>query len=440
MPLAWDYDAAILGGGPAGSAAAAAIARAGGRALVLERESFPRFHIGESLMPQSNEVFEALGLSETVARAGFVEKRGASFLLADGDHPIRLGFDNANGVREPRTFNVDRARFDQLLLDHAEAQGAEVRMGARVGAVNFGERAVEVCFSEDNGAEQTVSARVVIDASGRAGVVARSLGLRRPDPELRKTAIYAHYRGVAPLQGVAAGDVQILSRGDLGWYWAIPIAPDRTSIGVVFDASESEPGCGPEERLDAFLASSPYLRRRMTAAERIGPVHAESDYSYSAARYAGERFLLAGDAGSFLDPIFSTGVYFALRSGLQAGQAVTHSPAHRTQGALQPRAARRFDRAQAHRYRFFRRLIRAFYTPAFRDVFLRPERWPAGVRAINTVLAGHDRPSVADRLRLEVFFGLVAAQERVTLVPRLHAAVRTRPDPTLDDLAAQRSH
>lgn len=231
-----DYEVAIIGGGPAGAAAARALARCGRRVLLVERQRFPRFHIGESLLPATNEVFRKLGLSELVVSAGFVEKRGASFTIEDGTRSSHVDFTTCSEVPIPLTYQVLRSRFDQLLLEQAGAAGAELRQGCQVREVVFErERVVLTLVGETAPATttETVSAEVLLDASGQAGFLAKRFGLRQPDPRLRKVAVYAHFEGVPRPPGERSGDIRIVSRHDLSWFWLIPLSPTVTSVGVV---------------------------------------------------------------------------------------------------------------------------------------------------------------------------------------------------------------
>ncbi len=410
-----EYEVVVMGGGPAGATAAACLARAGRRVLLLERDRFPRFHIGESLLPLSNPVFARLGLTEELERSGFVAKLGATFLSECGTRSARVGFSDGPGIVAPRTYHVPRAEFDSMLLERAEQSGATVRTECGVSGVDFERDGPRVRHRDERGREASVRTRVVLDASGRRGILARELGLRVPDAELRKTALFAHFEGIPSMTGPAAGDIRVVTRASGGWIWLIPLPQGRTSVGFVFDESEKpvRPGESPEECLERWMASVPLLAREGGAARRIGPARWEGDFAYATRAYSGANWLLLGDAGSFLDPVFSTGVQIALSSGVEAADAVERSLC-----AGGPRAAhfRAFHRRQRARYRFFRRLVQGFYRPAFRELLFHPEAWPAGARALTAALAGEDRPGPLTRLRLEVFYALVAL--RGALRPR----------------------
>jgi flavin-dependent dehydrogenase len=405
------FDAVVVGGGPAGSSAAIALRRAGRSVAVLEREPFPRFHIGESLLPASTRLFDHLGLGAELSAAGFVEKWGATFHDAAGEHAV--SYDFAEWTARPTVaMHVPRDRFDQLLLEHAAHAGAEVRTA---GARQFREEGREIVVTTTAG---ELRARYLIDASGRAGFVARALGERVPDRRLDKAAVYAHLRGVPRPAGRRGGDVQIVSAPDLGWVWLIPLPGGITSIGAVLD-TEVWRGLGRGE-LDALferaLKGFPLVRGWLAGADRVAPVRVESSFAYGTKRYAGGRWLLAGDAGSFLDPVFSTGVHLAVQGGAEAAAAVDRALAT----GAPTRPLRRYARLQMRRYRFLRRFVLSFYRCGTRDLFFAPTRRFGLTPAVTALLAGDFDPGPLNRLRLLLFFAIGRVQSRVALVPRLH--------------------
>lgn len=418
-------DVAIIGGGPAGATAAAVLARRGHRVALFERQTFPRFHIGESLLPASNRVFEQLGLAARVRAEAFVEKRGASFVTEDGVLSAYIDFTECSKVAAPVTYQVPRDRFDHLLLEEAREAGASVHTGCRVIEVEWGGDGVVLSLGQtaatDAGVEPTrVVARALIDASGQSGFLAKRLALRQVDSELRNVAVYAHFRGMPRLEGPRAGDIRIVSRFDLGWIWIIPLPGGLTSLGAVMSRQRhAERGeRRPEDLLAAILAETPALADELAAAERVGPARFEADFSYAPTAYAGDRWLLAGDAGSFLDPVFSTGVLLALESGMEAAEAIDRGL---RRGDLSARRFAGYDRRQRRRYQHFRRFVRAFYDPCFRDIFFQPTNRFGLLDAVVSALAGNWRPGWRERLLLRVFFSLASLQRRWTLVPRSHS-------------------
>jgi flavin-dependent dehydrogenase len=416
-----DYEAIVIGGGPAGSAAACRLAGAGRRTLLVERHRFPRFHIGESMLPASNDVFRKLGLEERIGEARFVEKRGASFVTADGCWSSYIDFTSCADVPAPVTWQVLRSEFDRILIEHAAEAGAEVRLGWRTTDVELGSAGVAVTVADPDGGESTVAAEAVVDASGQAGFLAKRLGLREVDEALRNVAVYAHYEGVPRPPGARSGDIRIVSRRDLGWIWFIPLSDAVTSVGAVTTRRQHAERGGEtaEEVLDRYLRSTPAAARQTGDARRVSPARFEADFCYAPTAYAGKRWLLAGDAGSFLDPVFSTGVLLALESGIESADAID---AALTAGDLSARAFAAYDRRQRRRFRVFRRFAHGFYDPAFRDLFLQPTHRFGLLDAIVSVLSGNWRPSLRARLRIAAFFTLVAAQRRLGFAPRTHDA------------------
>ena len=418
-PTNENYEAILIGGGPAGSTAACALAQKGHRVLVLERQQFPRFHIGESLLPASNAVFRSLGVEEKLRREAFVRKRGASFITEDDELSAYIDFTDCSKVPSPVTYQVPRARFDQLLLEHAQACGAEVRFGWHARQVEFTPDGAQLTARDEQGHKHSLSTQMVLDASGQAGFLSKRLGLRQPDPELRGLALHAQFEGIPPLEGERSGDIRIISRFDMGWIWLIPLGESLTSVGLVLPKQrlQTQDGESKEEAFERLLRSTPAMERRLAHATRTSPVRAEADFSYAPTAYAGDRWLLVGDAGSFLDPVFSTGVLLALESGLEAAEFCHQSL--RAERFESPRF-RDYENLQRRRYQFFRQFVRGFYDPAFRDLFFYPTQRFGLLDALVGAFAGHWRPSVPARARIAAFFLLTHLQRRFALVPRLH--------------------
>lgn len=416
------FDIAVIGGGPAGSSAASELARRGRRVVLLERDQFPRFHIGESLLATVNDSLDRLGLAAEVRAAGFPKKYGATFATGDGLVERYADFGQAPDVRQPQTYQVPRERFDQILLDGCRRAGADVRERHRVLDVEFDGSGATVCVADERAGEpRELSLRVagVVDASGRAGVLQRKYGLREEEPRLANLAVFSHYSGVPRQEGRRSGDIRIVSRPDLGWFWMIPISDELMSVGVVLPRAAFEELCKVVPRTDheailgRAIAQTPYVADLLRHARREWPVRVEKDYSYGVRRYAGDRWVLAGDAGSFLDPVFSTGVAIALESGLDAGGAMDEALARGDLGA--PGFAA-FERVQRGRYVAFRRFVLAFYTKSFRDLFFQPSPAPALFNAVVTFLAGQWRPTLRTRFFVWLFLLLVRIQAHVPFV------------------------
>ncbi len=411
----WEYDVAIVGGGPAGSAAATALSRAGKSVLILERDRFPRFHVGESLLPMSNVLFRELGLESVIEAGNYQEKHGASFISECGEKRYRIDFSFSDEVEEPVARHVTRSEFDERLLRNAEKCGAQVVEGARAKEFQSDENGVRVEYVDADGEAVEVKCGFLLDASGRYGFLSRRMGLRVPDQELKMVALFAQFDGVTREQGVTRGDIRIVTREDLGWWWIIPLSDNRTSVGLVLPkgADARRKGESAEETLLRCATESPVMREILGAAELVGEARVEADFSYGTRSYGGERFLLLGDAGSFLDPVFSTGVELALQSGLEAAREVTE--ALEQERKLNRRSLKRFEGLQRRRYAFYRRFVTNFYKPFFRDMLFGAAEWPRITRAMVVALAGYDRPKLRTRLLLWwVFFtvGLRARQSR----------------------------
>jgi FADH2-dependent halogenase len=416
-PRDWDFAAAVVGGGPGGSSVATALARRGHRVLLLERDQFPRFHIGESQLPWTNEVFRALGVHDTIAAAGFVRKWGASFWTLDGAIEQYADFSEAVETPTPQTFQVPRATFDELLLRHSEKCGVAVRERHRALEATFDAGGSTLRFADSNGSEQTVRVGVIVDASGRAGFLAKKLGRHAFDPQLRNIAVHAQYENIPRLPGRRAGDIRMFTRPDMGWLWLIPLSDTVTSVGAVIPQAvhRQESKATPEESLAHYLEHTPSAARLLADARRVSPARFDADYSYLGTELAGDRWVAVGDAAAFLDPIFSTGVLLAMQGGLEAAAAID---AGLRDGDLSRRRFAAYERLVRGRYHHFRRFAVGFYNPNFRDLwFRRTKRW--GVyQAVLSVLAGNWRPSLAVRLRIRFFFTLVALQRAVPIAPR----------------------
>jgi flavin-dependent dehydrogenase len=413
----WDFDVAVVGGGPGGSSAATALVRRGRRVLLLERERFPRFHIGESQLPWSNEVFRALGVEQAIAAAGFVRKWGASFRPPDSVTEQYADFEEAVETPTPQTFQVLRERFDEILLRHSERCGVTVREGHRLLDAGFDAEAVTLRFADSDGIERTARVGTVVDASGRSGVLVNRFGRHEYDPLLRNIAVHAQYEGVPRADGRRAGDIRMFTRSDMGWLWLIPLSDTVMSVGAVIPKEVHRREAKPtaEESLAHYLADTRSAASLLERARRVSPARIDVDYSYLATRMAGDRWVAVGDAAAFLDPIFSTGVLLAMQGGLDAAEAID---AGLRTGDLSGRAFARYERIVRKRYHHFRRFAIGFYDPAFRDLWFTPRKRSRIYGAIVAVLAGNWRPSPLTRARIEMFFALVAVQRFVRRVRR----------------------
>ncbi|MCH5372788.1 MAG: tryptophan 7-halogenase [Planctomycetes bacterium] len=359
------YDCAVLGGGPAGCAAAAIIAESGFSTLLIERERVPRFHVGESLMPESYWTLKRLGVLEKMKASDFVRKLSVQFVSHTGKESQPFFFREHDPRECSQTWQVERADFDKLLFDNAAEKGADCRDKTRALAVHFdGDRARGLTLQTDDGRQHEVSSKVVIDATGQQALIANSLGIRVDDPCLRKAAIWGYYRHARRDDGENGGATIILHTSEKqSWFWFIPLSNSVTSIGVVGDRDYLLKGRGrPADVFEDELVKCPALVERLADAELVSELRAIKEFSYSTQRQAGEGWVLIGDAFGFIDPIYSSGVYFALKSGELAADAVVEGLRRGDTSAAQLGAwVQPFQEGT----RWIRQLVDVYYTQEF---------------------------------------------------------------------------
>jgi flavin-dependent dehydrogenase len=409
----YDFDFAVAGGGPAGSSAATSLGQRGHSVVLFERDTFPRFHIGESLLSTANDAFAALGVTKQIEAASFPAKWGARLFTHDGQSGRYVDFTEVREVTRPQTYQVCRQEFDRILLERASEVGVEVRQACNVITCEFApDAAILEVASRSDAATSRVRVRALVDATGRGGLLARKFNLRTDEPRLANIAIFSHYTNVPRLEGPRPDDIRLIARNDAGWFWLIPISKELTSVGVVLPKSlyrRLANGGSSDETLNRTIADTPIVAELMREARREWPVRVEKDFSYSASAYAGDRWILAGDAGSFLDPVFSTGVSIAMESGIEAAAELHRA---RTRNDFSASSFAAFSRRQRKRFETFRRFVTGFYTPQFRDIFFSPEPPSLVFRSVVTMLAGKWNASLWTRFLNHLFFGIVSIQKR----------------------------
>jgi flavin-dependent dehydrogenase len=424
------YDAVIVGGGPAGSTAALILARSGLNVCLVEKDQHPRFHIGESILPRTESLLRELGLSEKVRRLPHLPKCGAEFGFGNDPKTLRFTFRDGLLPGEP-IFNIERSHLDELLLSEAKSAGTKVLQQTVRQIVSLNENGVELATEAGN-----VRGKMLIDASGQATLVGRHLKTRRnmSDPELQKVAYFQHFEGVEQLPGEEAGHPGIFMCEE-GWFWIIGLSPKRTSVGFVTrPGAVRELNVPPDKMLRWAIARCPVVRQRMRDATGPDDNLVLADFSYVCDPPAGPGYFLTGDAGCFLDPIFSTGVTMAMLGGAEAARQT----AAILRKEISPAAARRkYVRYVNGSVRTFWRLISGFYQHSFRELFLNGSGPHRVHKAVISTLAGQavPRPVWALRWRLSLFHLHVRIQRHFPLVPRRpHFSLFS--EPPVDDLAS----
>ena len=393
------YDVAVIGGGPGGAALATLLAKRGHRCVILEQASFPRYHIGESLVPHTYGVFKRLGLLEKLKQSSFPVKHSVRFVSPNGKESTLFYFSETIPDEGAQTWQVERSEFDQMMLDHARENQVTVKQGASVEKVLFENDQAKGITIQVGSQREDISARVVVDASGRATVIGRQLNLKTSVPGLNKASLWGYYRGGERLPGIDAGETTLMLLPSGGWFWYIPLPDDLISAGIVAEPSSLFPHSGqtPEEVFESEISKCPAVLGRLENATRVGPVRGLERLAYFNSQTCGDGWVMIGDARAFLDPIYSSGLFLALGSAECAAECIDSALAandvsSERLGAFEPALGRGVETVRA--------LIYAFYDPNFSfQEFL--QRFPEQRRHLIDCLVGDvlkDMTSFTDAL------------------------------------------
>ena len=395
-----DCDVLVIGGGPAGTTIATLLAQKGRSVVLVEKDRHPRFHIGESLLPQNLPLFDRLGVAAEIERTS-IRKYGIEFVSPFHGKSVSYEFADAWDKRLPYSFQVRRSTFDHILMRNAVAKGVQVIEGCRVTSVEFPESgAPRIKGRDPQGQTLHWTASFVVDASGRDTLLASQIGVKKRNPRNNSAAIFAHFSGARRLPGKAEGNISIVWF-DNGWFWFIPLADGATSVGAVCPAQFlKNRGADLATFFRTVVASCPEIADRLNGAELIGEVQATGNYSYDTSCTSGRNFLLVGDACAFIDPVFSTGVYLAMATAFRGAEAVEACLRTPDQSA---RILRHYDAAVSKMLGAFCWFIYRIREPAMRNLFISPRNVFRMVEAVLALLAGDLVPSWSVRIRLRLF-------------------------------------
>ena len=393
-----NYDTIVIGGGPAGSTAATLIAQEGHSVLLLERDAEPTFKIGESLIPATYWTFKRLGILEKLRASHFPQKFSVQFFTRTGKATNPFYFFETNPHESAVTWQVLRSEFDQMLLDNATEKGVEVRRGVSVRKVLFeGEKAIGVVAQEKSSPDgnnnlETIRGNIIVDSTGQRSLIGRQLDLNTIESNLKKASLFTHYEGGHRDEGIDEGATLILHTEEKdSWFWSIPLPYNRTSIGVVGELDyllqnrrEPDRKLNAQKIFDEELEKCQPLKQRLEGAKQLFPIQTTKDFSYRASRIAGQNWVLIGDAFGFLDPVYSTGLFLALKSGEMAADVIVE--AFRENDFSETRLGS-FGQTFVAGMEAFRKLVYAFYTKEFSFARFLSE-YPEHLGGIVDILSG----------------------------------------------------
>ena len=366
-----NYDTIVIGGGPAGSTVATLVAEQGYRVLLLERESEPKFKIGESLIPATYWTFKRLGMLEKLRSSHFPQKYSVQFYSRTGKASTPFYFFQTNPHESAVTWQVLRSELDEMLLDNAKEKGVEICRGASVREVLFdGDTATGVVAQNANGTRETLHATVIVDSTGQRSLIGRQLNLNTTEANLKMASLFTHYESGHRDEGIDEGATLILHTEEKdSWFWSIPLPYNRTSIGVVGELDyllqnrrDTDGKLNAQKIFTEELEKCAPLKQRLEGAKQLFSIQTTKDFSYRASRIAGNNWVLVGDAFGFLDPVYSTGLFLALKSGEMAADVIIEAFEKNDFSEAQLGS---FGPAFVDGMEAFRKLVYAFYAKEF---------------------------------------------------------------------------
>jgi len=377
-----NVDVAVIGGGPGGSTLAALLAKEGINAVILEKEKFPRFKIGESLLPYSMDILRKSGAFDIIDSGNFIRKYGAQFIDWRKEQEVYFDFQNSLDSDHPFSFEVQRSEFDSELLNHAKNLGTQVFQPEEVKNIIEKKDLIEIQTNMGR-----LNCRYLIDASGRNSVLGRLFKTRQRNKEFNNISMFSHFKNVKRSPGKNEGDIVVGILPDHCWSWLIPFKGEITSVGVVIDANKNKDAALSEDFIRQLFSAHPKLVHLMSGAKCIRPIQSVTNYSEKCTDFMGPRWLLLGDAAGFLDPVFSSGVHVALKSAELASLAVVEAlkqdlPFNEVQAGIS------YPGELTKGIERFRSLLRLFYETDFVPAMEKVKKRPHTLQAFTAALGG----------------------------------------------------